>query len=80
MKLPEPTTEELMKQSMQLFEPHMNKTQRVTTDTAITTPGAIACVITAGVVFNTISPLWLLLAVPLAIAGWGSEIKWWRSR
>jgi hypothetical protein len=77
MKLPEPTTEELMNKAMAQFAPHLQRAQRISTDTGITTPGAIATVIVAGVVFAAISPWWLLLATPLAIAAWGSEIKWW---
>lgn len=74
MKLPEPSQQELFEQFINSV-PSIHKTS---TDTAMTTPGAIATVIIAGVIFSACSPLWLLLAVPLALVAWASEAKWWR--
>lgn len=75
MKLPDPTPEELMAK----FMAQVPETHKTSTDTAITTPGAIATVIIAGVVFNAISPWWLVLAVPLAMVAFNAEIKSWRT-
>jgi len=74
MKLPEASPEELMQKFMQTV-PQVHKTS---SDTGITTPGAIATVIIGGIIFAELTPLWLLLAVPLALVGWGSEVKWWK--
>ena len=78
MKLPEPTTQELLDQMIKGLEPQMSQTHRTSTDTGITTLGAVSTVIIAGVVFGSISPWWLALAIPLALAAWGSEVKYWR--
>lgn len=78
MKLPEPTTEQLLDKMMKGLEPQMSQTHRTSTDTGITTLGAVATVIIAGVVFSAISAWWLLIAVPLALAAWVSEVKYWR--
>lgn len=75
MKLPEPSPQEVIDHMMRNQPVH-----RTSTDTAITTPGAIATVVIAGVVFNAITPLWLLLAVPLALISWGTEAKWWMKK
>lgn len=74
MKLPDPTPEELMQKFMQTV-PQIHKTS---TDTGINTLGAVSTVLIAGVVFGSISPWWLALAVPLALLAWGSEVKYWR--
>jgi hypothetical protein len=78
MKLPEPTTEQLLDKMMKDLEPQMQQIHRTSSDTAVSTPGLLSAVLLAGVVFAAISPWWLLLAVPLAIIAWGCEIKWWR--
>jgi len=80
MKLPEPTTQELLDQMMKALEPQISQTHRTSTDTGITTLGAVSTVVIAGVVFGTISPWWLILAVPLALVAWASEVKYWSKR
>jgi len=78
MKMPEPTTQELLDQMMKNLEPQMQQIHRTSTDTAVSTLGLLSAVLLAGVVFAAISPWWLLLQIPLALTGWGCEIKWWR--
>jgi hypothetical protein len=80
MKLPEPTTEQLLDKMMQGLEPQMSQIHKTSSDTGINTMGAVSTVIIAGVVFGAISPWWLALAVPLALLAWGSEVKYWRKK
>lgn len=74
MKLPDPTPEELMQRFMQSV-PTIHKTS---TDTGIGTLGAVACTIIAGVIWADLSSWWLLLATPLTVISWLSEVKNWR--
>lgn len=75
MKLPETTPQQILEDFMRAQPVH-----RTSTDTAMTTPGAVATVLIAAVCWSAISPWWLLLAVPLSAIAWGSEVKWWRRR
>ena len=77
MKLPEPTTEQLLNQMMKSLEPQFQQVHRTSSDTAVSTPGLLSAVLLAGVVFSAISPWWLIIQIPLALLAWGSEIKWW---
>lgn len=69
MRLPEPTTGEILDKILE----HAPKTQP-SAPVLVNTFSMIATVIIAGVIWNQISALWLILAVPMAIIGWGNEI------
>ena len=69
MRLPEPTTGEILDKIM-AHAPKHTSAQPV----LINTLSLIATVIIAGVIWNQISALWLMLAVPMAFIGWGTDI------
>lgn len=78
MRLPEPTTQEILDQVMKHMSSQPQPQTKSSCDTGLTTPGLISAVIIAGIIWAQLSPLWLLVAVPLALFGWGTEIKHWR--
>lgn len=68
MRLPEPTTEEILDKIL-AHQPQKSLAPMV----LINTPALLSTVITIGVIWSQISALWLILAVPLAVLGWGLD-------
>lgn len=80
MKLPEPTTQEILDKIISSMQPQMQQVHRTSTDTGLTTVGLLSALITAGVIWDQISPWWLIASTVLAIMAMGQEAKWWNRK